>query len=110
MGFGQWLKQAFNKVKNGVNDAVKWVGSAVQKVAEVVRPYAGMAADVVSTFNPALGAGLKTGFDAIDGASRGAAKGGLSGAISGGIQGAAGSILNRGKEPPDVWQDDDDDD
>jgi hypothetical protein len=61
-----------------------------------------MAADVVSTFNPRVGQGLRTGFDVIDGASRGAAQGGLGQGIVGEVQGGINSILNRGREPPDV--------
>jgi hypothetical protein len=102
------LKQTVGAVGGGLNNAVKFIGNGVQQVANAVRPYAGMAADVVSTFNPALGQGLKAGFNVVDSVSRGASKGGIKGAIGGGIKGAS-SILNRGKEPPEVWQDDDDD-
>jgi phage-related protein len=108
MGFGKFLKDTLSKVGNGIDRAVQWAGNGIQQVAEVARPFAGMAADVVSTFNPRVGQGIRTGFDVIDGASRGVAQGGLGAAMAGGVQGGINSILNRGREPPEVWQDDED--
>jgi hypothetical protein len=108
--FGKWLKGAFNKVKTGVEDVARKIGGAAQKVIKVAKPYVGMVGDAVSAFNPTYGQAIKTGFSIADGVSAGLSQGGIKGGIAGGLSGAAGSISNRGREPPEVWQDDDDDD
>jgi hypothetical protein len=109
MGFGaigKWIREAGKKVGNWLNGAAKTVGGAVQKVIGVAKPFVGVATDALSAFNPGLGQAVKTGFNLADGISAGASRGG----IKGGIEGGMGSILNRGRtEPPEIWQDEDED-
>jgi hypothetical protein len=114
MGFGQWFKDTFVKVKNWVNGAAEKVRNVVNKITTAAKPYVGAAADIVGGFNPGLGQAIKTGFNLADGISGVMKRGGIKGGIQGGIGAMVGgptSILNRsGREPPEVCQEQDDDD